>query len=411
MKCDTSPGRVRYAALLCAVTATIYWFVSSTEDGAGFVNMLPRQQMTKLDTCAARSSAARFFVDNVACECGDIDNDGLFPNMTGLVRPPTPGSRTLTGWIPDLHAAATSQSFPELRMHLSGRPTASIGGISELIDSYAQLHRRIMSGELPANFLAVSGRDGAGTQKGKGFSLGGIGDRIKGWRMAFYLAILSKRALLLEDWQSFPLESVFEPYRVNWTVPDAMRQKLSVRECLKLGNMVPATDDAVTVASLAARAFTGEALECIVTNGTHATLPPSATWASPPPPRRDHRNMCRRSSFRVVHALLCLVGLCWQCFRTRLATSGCRTCVRTFKRWHQRSRPTVTTIRAGRGTTCSSGRRRRASRDQCWTRSSSRRGHSSTAGSCPGFGAMKRGRALDHALLCMCAPLQWTASE
>jgi hypothetical protein len=44
-----------------------------------------------------------------------------------------------------------------------------------------------------------------------------------------------RAALLLEDWQSFPLQSLFEPYRLNWTVPASMRQQLSSMDCLKLG--------------------------------------------------------------------------------------------------------------------------------------------------------------------------------
>jgi hypothetical protein len=59
---------------------------------------------------------------------------------------------------------------------------------------------------------------------------------------------------------------VFEPHRVNWTVPTSMRRALADTKCLKLGAMIVDTPGKVVAASMAQHAFSADALVCIATN-------------------------------------------------------------------------------------------------------------------------------------------------
>jgi hypothetical protein len=128
------------------------------------------------------------------------------------------------GWIPRLDDALNATTFPELRYLLSGRKPddayAMDPDLRQLLDEYKVLHDDIMAGRRPMRLWAVHG------------SRSGTGDRIKGWRVIFYLALLSGRAFVIMD--DAKLDDVFLPGSVDWRVPESLLGRVTNAHYLSL---------------------------------------------------------------------------------------------------------------------------------------------------------------------------------
>ena len=94
-------------------------------------------------------------------------------------------------------------------MHLSGRQSPVNAVLSSILEEYRQLHAAMLQGSVPMRAWIVSG---CGLNGG----CGGLGDRVKALRLNFYLAVLSKRAIFLEDWLPVGFQDVFAENQVMW---------------------------------------------------------------------------------------------------------------------------------------------------------------------------------------------------
>jgi hypothetical protein len=131
--------------------------------------------------------------------------------------PPLPAP----AWMPDLDAATSATSFPQLRTLLSGRPPAPLPpDLAALLAEYAVVHAEVMGGARPQRVLVM---EGCGRAEGQ---CGGVGDRLKSLRMCFYAAVLSGRALVLQDWVPVGLGTVFGVGQVDWRLPGALEASL-----------------------------------------------------------------------------------------------------------------------------------------------------------------------------------------
>ncbi len=119
--------------------------------------------------------------------------------------------RGLSAWLPRLDDAEFAANFTQLRYLLSGRHPRDEHGwsrdMSRLLAQYKRLHADIMSGVRPLR-LFVYHKAG-----------GGIGDRFKGWRIVFWLAVLSGRAIVVSPGDATVLDHAFVPNEVDWRLP------------------------------------------------------------------------------------------------------------------------------------------------------------------------------------------------
>ncbi|XP_032233195.2 uncharacterized protein LOC116615582 [Nematostella vectensis] len=89
---------------------------------------------------------------------------------------------------------------------------------------YVNLHKRILSGKAPRKFLVYS-------CKGEGYGCAGYGNRLGGITTLFLLAVLTKRAFLI-DWdysQPLALRNFFRPAKIKWDYSIANLDGLSSR--------------------------------------------------------------------------------------------------------------------------------------------------------------------------------------
>jgi hypothetical protein len=130
-------------------------------------------------------------------------------------------------WLPQLDTVAelasngTSVTFQQLRYLLTGRvsllldsPARSAHALSPdlpaLFEAYVQLHKDVMSGKRPLRLFVVHG------------SWSGNGDRMRGWRSVFYLALLSGRALLFSPLDESRIDGLLLPNEIDWRVPSEL---------------------------------------------------------------------------------------------------------------------------------------------------------------------------------------------
>jgi hypothetical protein len=156
-------------------------------------------------------------------------------------------------WTPRLADAERASTFAELRHLLSGRRSghddAASHGVSPDIDAmleaYASYHELVRTGQVPLRMLVVSG------------SKNGLGDRAKAWRVLLYLAVLSGRAIFLDDPDATELADIFEPHRVDWRLPKATEFRTALADgSTPRDIMVLAySDDMYAVTTMLTRAF------------------------------------------------------------------------------------------------------------------------------------------------------------
>jgi hypothetical protein len=124
-------------------------------------------------------------------------------------------------WLPDLHGAASATTFPQLRALLSNAPPAPpTPDVDALLAAYAVLHAEVMAGTRPRRVFVM---EGCGFADGR---CGGLGDRVKSLRFCLYVALLSGRALLLQDWYPVSLTAVFSVGEIDWRLPDGVAAEL-----------------------------------------------------------------------------------------------------------------------------------------------------------------------------------------
>ena len=117
-------------------------------------------------------------------------------------------------WTPDLTRAATADSWQQLRYLLSGRVGEPVSeDLQALLREYSKLHADIVAGRRPLRVLVM---EGCGYVDGR---CGGLGDRLKSLRMCFYVALLSERALLLQDWYPVSVTAVLTVGEIDWRLP------------------------------------------------------------------------------------------------------------------------------------------------------------------------------------------------
>mmetsp|Transcript_155299 Transcript_155299/g.286130 ORF Transcript_155299/g.286130 Transcript_155299/m.286130 type:complete len:583 (-) Transcript_155299:26-1774(-) len=82
--------------------------------------------------------------------------------------------------------------------------------------AYRSLNQKIISGQAPKRYLIYRSVGGQG-----------FGNLFAGVELAFYIAVASGRALLL-DWDSHTLEKVFEPRDIDWRISNAQKAIISL---------------------------------------------------------------------------------------------------------------------------------------------------------------------------------------
>jgi hypothetical protein len=141
---------------------------------------------------------------------------------------PAPRRAGATGWLPLLANVSAAQDFPQLRYLLSGRRSAPSESdpLQRVFARYAQLHADILSGRKPFRVFVAVCRDQ--------FLCGGLGDRVRGLRLIAYVAVLSGRALLLDDWKSVNIGDVFLPGAVDWRLTESVRSRMAGNPAARL---------------------------------------------------------------------------------------------------------------------------------------------------------------------------------
>ncbi len=132
-------------------------------------------------------------------------------------------------WLPRLDDALNATTFPELRYLLSGRRLDSTSHPSspdmpELLRRYADMHRAMVNGSVPLRAWIIH------------YARSGVGDRIKGWRVVFYTALMSGRAVFFSSMDVGMVSDMFLPGEVDWRIPPSLEGQLtSLQEYTPLG--------------------------------------------------------------------------------------------------------------------------------------------------------------------------------
>ncbi|GAA6013116.1 hypothetical protein JCM10207_006177 [Rhodosporidiobolus poonsookiae] len=162
-------------------------------------------------------------------------------SLKRMVAALTPDELALRDWIKQLHhqppagglglgSSSSSPSFPPApALDLAPIPSFDAGNLDKYaslivqaesghagkcegatwLDSYAKMHREMLSGEREPRFISYHCE--------QGINCGGLGDRLLGMTSAFFFGLVTNRAFLAE-WQSpIPLDVVFDSPHVNWT--------------------------------------------------------------------------------------------------------------------------------------------------------------------------------------------------